>query len=93
MSMKSSVFCDITPCSPVEADRRFGGAYGLNLHGRTVRQERNHEATSKHSSSETSLDLYRTTRRCIPEDISSYSSCRRSVVHCHLQGLISSRHC
>jgi hypothetical protein len=33
VSLKRTVFRDITPCSPVEAYRRFGGTYCLHLHG------------------------------------------------------------
>jgi hypothetical protein len=32
--MKSTVFWDITSCSPVKFNRRFGGTYGLYLQGR-----------------------------------------------------------
>jgi hypothetical protein len=31
--MKSSIFCDITPCSPFIVNRRFGGTYRLHLQG------------------------------------------------------------
>jgi hypothetical protein len=31
MVMKSNIFWDITPCSPLKVNRRFGGAYRLNL--------------------------------------------------------------
>jgi hypothetical protein len=34
--MKSTVFWDITPCSPLKANRRFGGTYRLHLHGRNM---------------------------------------------------------
>jgi hypothetical protein len=32
--MKSSVFWDITPCSPLQVNRSFGRTYRLNLQGR-----------------------------------------------------------
>jgi hypothetical protein len=32
--MKSSIFWDITPCSPLSVNRRFGGTYRLHLQGR-----------------------------------------------------------
>jgi hypothetical protein len=32
--MKSSIFWDITPCSPFQVNRRFGGTYSLRLQGR-----------------------------------------------------------
>jgi hypothetical protein len=31
--MKSSVFWDIMPCSPLKVNRRFGRTYPLNLQG------------------------------------------------------------
>jgi hypothetical protein len=31
--MKSDIFWDITACSPVEGNRRFGGTYDLHLQG------------------------------------------------------------
>jgi hypothetical protein len=34
--MKSTIFCDLTPCSPVKVHRRFGGTYCLHLHSRRV---------------------------------------------------------
>jgi hypothetical protein len=35
--MKSSVFLDITPCSPLKVNRRFGGTYRLHLRSRRLR--------------------------------------------------------
>jgi hypothetical protein len=32
--LKSIVFWDMTPCSPLSFNRRFGGTYGLHLQGR-----------------------------------------------------------
>jgi hypothetical protein len=32
--MKSTIFWDITPCSPLKVNRHFGGKYRLNLQGR-----------------------------------------------------------
>jgi hypothetical protein len=31
--MKSVIFCDMKPCSPLSVNRRFGGTYRLHLHG------------------------------------------------------------
>jgi hypothetical protein len=31
--MKSSVFWDITPCSPLKVNRCFGGTYRIHLQG------------------------------------------------------------
>jgi hypothetical protein len=72
--MKISIFWDITPCSPLKANRQFGRIYRLNLHGRRINQARNqNEAGSKPKiettcSTKTSVDLKRTTLRYIPED-------------------------
>jgi hypothetical protein len=35
--MKCTVFWDITPCSPLKVDRRFGGSYRLHLQGPIIR--------------------------------------------------------
>jgi hypothetical protein len=32
--LKSTIFWDITPCSPLSVNRRFGGTYRLHLQGR-----------------------------------------------------------
>jgi hypothetical protein len=34
INLKSTVFWDITPCSPLRVNRRFGGTYRLHLQGR-----------------------------------------------------------
>jgi hypothetical protein len=39
--MKSSMFWDITPCNPLEINRRFGGTF-LHLQGRRMSQARNY---------------------------------------------------
>jgi hypothetical protein len=67
--MKSTIFWDITPCSPLSVNRRFGGAYRLLLSrwflAQLVFSTLKMEAIC---SSETSVDTQQTTRRCIPED-------------------------
>jgi hypothetical protein len=40
--MMSSIFWDITLCSPLKANERFGGTYRFKLHGRKINQARNH---------------------------------------------------
>jgi hypothetical protein len=48
--LKSSIFWDITPCSPLKENGRFGGIHRLHLQGRRMNQARTHrEAGSKHS--------------------------------------------
>jgi hypothetical protein len=40
--LKSSIFWDITPCSPFNVNRRFGGTCRLHLQGPRISQGRNH---------------------------------------------------
>jgi hypothetical protein len=58
-SFKSIIFWDITPCSPLKVNRRFGG---------TSPPSSGSNKPSKICSSETSVDFRRNTRRCIPDD-------------------------
>jgi hypothetical protein len=58
-SMKMKAFRDIAPCSHVEVDRRFRGAYSLH-HQFALMME-------TVGISETSVSFYETTRRNIPE--------------------------
>jgi hypothetical protein len=39
--MKSTIFWDITPCSPLRVNRRFGGTYCLRFQGGRISRERN----------------------------------------------------
>jgi hypothetical protein len=39
--MKSTIVWDVTPCSPLKANRRFGGTYSLHLQGRRINRARN----------------------------------------------------
>jgi hypothetical protein len=39
--IKSTIFWDITPCSPLKVSRRFGGTYHLHLQGRRKNRARN----------------------------------------------------
>jgi hypothetical protein len=40
--MKSCIFWDTSPCSPLKASRRFGGARRVHLRGRRISQRRKH---------------------------------------------------
>jgi hypothetical protein len=40
--IKSTIFWDITPCSILKVNRRFGGIYRLHLQGRKISRVRNH---------------------------------------------------
>jgi hypothetical protein len=39
--VKSCIFWDVTPCSPLKLNRRFGGTCRLHLQGRRISQARN----------------------------------------------------
>jgi hypothetical protein len=41
VAMQSTIYWDITPCSPLSVNRRFGGTYCLHLHGRKNKFSRN----------------------------------------------------
>jgi hypothetical protein len=41
VDQKSTIFWDITPCSPLEVNRLFGGTYRLHLQGRRISRARN----------------------------------------------------
>jgi hypothetical protein len=38
---KCTIFWDITPCSPLKVNRRFGGTYRLHLQGRKISRAQN----------------------------------------------------
>jgi hypothetical protein len=82
--MKSSVFWDITQCSPLKVHRRFGGTCHLHLQGQIISQARYQVVACFHAGFlhglffdpedggdmflRMSVDFKRTTRRYIPED-------------------------
>jgi hypothetical protein len=41
IKLKSTIFWDITPCSLLKVNRRFGGTYRLHLQGRKISRARN----------------------------------------------------
>jgi hypothetical protein len=48
--MKSTIFWDVTPCSPLKVNRCFGGTYGLHFHGeKWAEQETSVRAGGKQS--------------------------------------------
>jgi hypothetical protein len=60
--MESSIVWDITPCSPVKVNRRFGETCRLHLQGRRINQARNkREAGSRQSQW---LRVYHSTCMC-----------------------------
>jgi hypothetical protein len=58
--MKSSTFWDITPCSPLKVNQRFGGTY-RSAYSSTLKME-------AICSSETFAEFQWSTRRYFPED-------------------------
>jgi hypothetical protein len=80
--MKSTVFWDIMPCSPLKVNQRFRGAYHLHLQGRRISRARNQwqallVSCVAYSSTlkmevicfpKTSVDFQWTTWHYIPED-------------------------
>jgi hypothetical protein len=86
VAMKTVIFWNITECSPLKVNRRFGGTYCLLLQGRRISRARNKPESRCQAelcccfsilkmeatcSSETSVDFQQTTRRYIPEDTTS----------------------
>jgi hypothetical protein len=59
-----TIFWDIAPCSLVETDRHFRGAYCLNLQGNALMMD-------AVNTSEMSINLYQTAWCNIPEESSS----------------------
>jgi hypothetical protein len=56
--MKSSIFWDITPCTLLKVNRRFGGTYRLHLQSRRINQaKRNAKAGGKQNQIDVSFDL------------------------------------
>jgi hypothetical protein len=90
MSMKTPIVWNITPCSPLKANRRFGEI--CHLHIKINKARNKHAAGSKQSwrwqatySSETSVDFERTVRCYIPEVVLFISSlCETELLHLKL---------
>jgi hypothetical protein len=61
LKLKSTILWDITPCSPLRVNRRFGGTYRLHLQDRKIGEAKNQRES-------TWVDSERTTLRYIPED-------------------------
>jgi hypothetical protein len=69
--VKSTIFWDITPRSPLSVNWRFWGTYSLQLHGwkyKLSKKPARKQVPPAICSSETSVDTQRTTWRYIPED-------------------------
>jgi hypothetical protein len=70
---KSTNFWDITPCSPLRVNRRFGGTYRLHLPWFFAELISSTLKMEKICSSETSVDTQRITRCYIPEDVTLHN--------------------
>jgi hypothetical protein len=46
LMLKSTIFWDTTPCSPLKVNRRFGGTYRLYFQGRKISRARNQRESS-----------------------------------------------
>jgi hypothetical protein len=74
--MKSTIFWDITPCSPLSVNRRFAGTYRLHLHGQRNNFSKvwgSHRDGYEHyyllTPCSRVVNFYRTTQHHIPEYI------------------------
>jgi hypothetical protein len=76
--LKNATFWYITPCCPLNVNRRFGGTYRVHLQGQEISRARNqresrwqaelHLKMEPIRSSETSVAFQHITRRHSPED-------------------------
>jgi hypothetical protein len=56
--MKSSIFWDITPCSPLKVNWRFGGTCRLHLQGRKISRARNQRESRWQADPEDGGDMF-----------------------------------
>jgi hypothetical protein len=68
LSMKSIIFWDVTPCSLVSCNRRFGGIYRLHLQGRRNTFSKNQQVSRCHIPEDDTLHKH----RC--ENLKSYTA-------------------
>jgi hypothetical protein len=73
-----AVFSDVAPCSLIDVDRRFRGAHWFQ-------DDRPHDEVR---TSETSVSIYQTIRRNIPEDSHLHTSRRENLKPHHLVPIV-----
>jgi hypothetical protein len=56
--MKSTIFWDITACSPLKANRRYGGIYCLHLQGLKIIRARNQRESRWQTGLEDGGDIF-----------------------------------
>jgi hypothetical protein len=52
---KSNIFWDITPCSPLKVNQRFGGTYRLYLQGRRISRAKDRRERRRYISEDSTL--------------------------------------
>jgi hypothetical protein len=80
--MKGPIFWDITSCSPLKVNGRFGGTYRLHLQSRNMRQETSVKQVANLQETffyETSVDFQRNTLRYVPEERTIFYFCLLSL--------------
>jgi hypothetical protein len=63
MELKSYVVCDITPCSPLNIIRRFGGTFRLHIQGRISQAINQREVSRKRNVVSQKIELITTSVR------------------------------
>jgi hypothetical protein len=91
---KIFVVWNITRCSPLKVNSRFGGTSRLHLQGRRIRQTRNKSGVGSEQRKllkteaicfyETSVDFQRTTQCYIREDGNLHNHCCENLKSCTL---------
>jgi hypothetical protein len=66
--LKSTIYWDMTPCSPLNVNRRFGATYRLHLQGRRISRARNQRESRSQVDGSDMFEFQQTRQRYIPED-------------------------
>jgi hypothetical protein len=97
----SAIFWDVTPCSPLSINRRFGGTCRLYLQGQKISWARNQRESSSFYFFDLEdagnmflrnvCDTQRTTRRYIPEDSTLHNHRCENLKPCMYVRLLHSK--